>query len=96
MSKEYKKLRGNRILLEMPRQDNSKVIVDENTKEALKKAFAEKMLKAVVYDVGDVSDIIKGDIVLVDPKALSVAPLFAVSPEQEVILISPFDVILIW
>ena len=43
------KLLGNRVLLEMPPQDdNSKLIVDENTKEALQRELLNKMSKLKV------------------------------------------------
>ena len=68
------KLLGNRVLLELPPKEESKLIVDENTKEALQKKLMEKMSKLKVYNVGDtVQTIKKGDIVLVDPEALQKA-----------------------
>ena len=36
-------LLGNRIYLEMPKKEESKIVVDENTKEALQKEFLKKM-----------------------------------------------------
>ena len=37
------KLLGNRIFLEMPKKEESKLIVDENTKEALNKEMLKKL-----------------------------------------------------
>ena len=67
------KLLGNRVLLEMPPQDdNSKLIVDENTKEALQRELLNKMSKLKVLQVGTiVTEIKEGDYVLVDPAALN-------------------------
>ena len=92
------KLLGNRIYLEMPKQEeDSKLIVDENTKEALQKEMLKKMSKLKVHTVGDLVTSIKaGDIILVDPSSLSKAPLINLSNDEEVILVSPFDVIMIW
>ena len=92
------KLLGNRIYVEMPKQnEDSKLIVDENTKEALQKEMLKKMSKLKVHTVGDLVTSIKaGDIILLDPSSLSKAPLINLSNDEEVILVSPFDVIMIW
>lgn len=91
------KLLGNRIFLEMPKKEESKLIVDENTKEALNKEMLKKMSKLTVHSVGDlVTTINPGDVVLVDPQALQKAPLVPLSDNEEVMLISPFDVIMKW
>ena len=92
------KLLGNRIYVEMPKQnEDRKLIVDENTKEALQKEMLKKMSKLKVHTVGDLVTSIKaGDIILVDPGSLSKAPLINLSNDEEVILVSPFDVIMIW
>ena len=93
-------LLGNRIYLEIPKQDEeSKLIVDENTKEALQRELLNKMAKLKVIAVGNIVTEIKvGDVVLVDPAALNKATLVPISDdgEERVILVSPFDVIQIW
>ena len=92
-------LLGNRIYLEMPPQDdNSKIVVDENTKEALQRELLNKMSKLKVLQVGTIVTEIKvGDWVLVNPKALNEATLVPINNEGErAILVSPFDVIQIW
>lgn len=98
MSKKlFKSLLGNRIFLIMPKQEDQKIIVDENTKEALQKEFNKRMQKATVYAVGEtVSNIAVGDVVLVDDKALAQASVIPLDDETKVILVSPFDVIMIW
>ena len=93
------KLLGNRILLELPPQDdNSKLIVDENTKEALQRELLNKMSKLKVLQVGTiVTEIKEGDYVLVDPAALNKATLVPINDQDDrAILVSPFDVIQIW
>lgn len=94
------KLLGNRIYLEMPPQDeNSKLIVDDNTKEALQRELLNKMSKLKVIQVGTiVTEFIKeGDWVLVDPAALNRATLVPINDNDDrVILVSPFDVIHVW
>lgn len=94
---EFKKLLGNRIYVELPKQEESKLIVDENTKEALQKEMLKKMSKLTVYAVGDlVLSLVAGDVILVDPSALSKALIIPLSEEKDVLLISPFDVIHVW
>ena len=92
------KLLGNRIYLEMPKQDEeSKLIVDENTKESLQREMLKTFSKLTVHTVGDtISNIKTGDVVLVDPGVLAKAPLVDLSETEQVLLVSPFDVIMIW
>lgn len=95
--KEFKSLKGNRIFVEIPKKEETKLIVDENTKEALQKELLKKMSKLKVYAVGDiVTDVAKGDTILVDPGRLKDAPLISLGENKDVLLISVFDVILIW
>ena len=91
------RLLGNRIYLEIPKKEESKLIVDENTKEALEKEMLKKMNKLKVHSVGTANmDVKVGDFVLMDPAALSKAPLIPLSEDETVLLVSPFDVIQIW
>ena len=92
------KLLGNRIYLELPKEDvESKLIVDDNTKEALQRELLNKMSKLKVHSVGtSIMDVKVGDWVLVDPAALNKATLVPITDEENVILVSPFDVIMIW
>jgi hypothetical protein len=94
------KLLGNRIYLEMPKKDESKLIVDENTKEALQKELLKKMSKLKVHSVGTAitdPDLVVGCEVMVDPSALRDKTLvIPLSEDEEVLLVSIFDVIYIW
>ena len=91
------KLLGNRIYLEIPKKEESKLIVDENTKEALEKEMYKKMSKLTVHSVGTANmDVKAGDVVLIDPQALQKAPLIPLSDEENVLLVYPFDVIMVW
>ena len=91
-------LLGNRVYLNMPKKEESKLIVDENTKDALKKELLNKMSKLTVYAVGDLVTSIKpGDEVLVDPETLArKATIIPLSEDKEVLLVSPFDIVHIW
>lgn len=92
------KLLGNRIYLEMPiQEEENKIVVDENTKEALQREMLKKFSKLTVHTVGDIVTTIKaGDVVLVDPIVLTKAPLVNLLEDEQVLLVSPFDVIMIW
>ena len=92
------KLLGNRIYLEVPKEaEENKLIVDENTKEALQREMLRKFSKLKVHSVGDIVTNIKpGDVVLADPSKVSQGQLVNLSDDEQVILISPFDVIMIW
>lgn len=94
---EFKKLLGNRIYVELPKKEESKLIVDENTKEALQKEMLKKMSRLKVYAVGDlVTNISVGEEILVDPGSLSKSLVIPISEERDVLLVSPFDVIHVW
>jgi len=94
------KLLGNRIYLEMPKKDESKLIVDENTKEALQKELLKKMSILKVHSVGTAitdPDLVVGCEVMVDPTALRDKTLvIPLSDEEDVLLVSIFDIIYIW
>jgi hypothetical protein len=45
---DFKQLRGNRLLLNLPKKEEGKLIVDENTKEALEKEMMQKLNKLSV------------------------------------------------
>jgi hypothetical protein len=80
-----------------PQDEDSKIVVDENTKEALQRELLNKMSKLKVLQVGTIVTEIKvGDWVLVDPAALNRATLVPLSEDENVIMVSPFDVIMIW
>lgn len=94
------KLLGNRIYLEMPKKDESKLIVDENTKEALQKELLKKMSRLKVHSIGTAitdPDLVIGCEVMVDPSALRDKTLvIPLSDEEDVLLVSIFDIIYIW
>lgn len=95
--KPFKQLLGNRIYLEIPKKEESSIIVDHATKEDLQKEMLKKMSKLKVVAVGDtVTTIKEGDVVLVDPSALSKAMIIPINDETDVLLASVFDVVHIW
>jgi hypothetical protein len=94
------KLLGNRIYLEVPKEEESKLIVDSNTKDALKKEMLKNMNKLKVHSVGTAitdPDLKVGVYVLVDPVALRDKTLVVpISETEDVLLVSIFDIVHIW
>jgi hypothetical protein len=104
MSKKIKFLTGRYLYVELPPKPNSKIIVDENTKEALHKTMLKELRVLTVFAKGElVSDKISiGDKVLVDPSALS-SPSVVIIPlennqgeEKIVALIQDYQIIHVW
>jgi hypothetical protein len=93
----YKSLRGNRILLDFPDLEESNLILDDATKEALKQDQVLKFDRLKVYAVGDtVTDIKPGDEVFMDPISLKHKGIQVIVGGELKIVTSPFDVILVW
>lgn len=96
---EFKKLLGQRVYLEVPKKEDSKLIVDENTKEALNRELLKNMSRLKVYAVGNSIDenlLHPGDEVLVDPNKLKDALLVPLSNDKTVMMITVFDIVHIW
>jgi hypothetical protein len=90
-------LLGFRVFLHLPKKEETKLVVDENTKEALQKEMLVKMSKLKVVQVGlEVTKVKEGDIVLVDPATLSKAMIIPLSPTEDVLLVSYHDIMYIW
>jgi hypothetical protein len=89
------KLLGNRVYLELPKKEEGKLIVDENTKEALEKEMIKKMSSLTVFAVGTAitdEDLVVGAKVFVDPTALSKS-LVIPRGDTNVLLVSIFDIV---
>ncbi len=98
MAKEYKKLLGNRIYLEidMPKYT---VVMDEAIKKKLIADVAKDLNRAKVYDIGTgvVKDTIEvGDEVLVGRDGVIRGDFINLSKKRTVLMVSPFDIIHIW
>lgn len=91
------KLRGNRVYLELPKREESLIQLTPELEEARLKEEMKKYSKLKVYAVGDlINDINVGDVVLVIPDALAKAPIIPLTEEINVILVSTFDVVMVW
>jgi len=97
---DFKQLLGNRVYLEIPKKEDSKIVVDDNTKEALKREMLKKYSKLKVVAIGEGvtnPNLNIGDYVLIEPESLArKAVMVDVSDEQQVALVSYFDIIHIW
>lgn len=90
-------LKGNRIFLNIPKKEETKLIIDHNTKEDLEKEMFAKMKKLVVHSVGgNILDIKPGDIVLVEASGLRKAEIIPLSDAEDVLMINYYDVIGVW
>lgn len=91
------KLRGNRIYLEIPKREESLIELTPELEESRIKEEMKKYSKLKVYALGElVTDINVGDEVLVIPDALVKAPIIPLSDELNVLLVSNFDVVMVW
>ena len=90
---DFKALRGNRILVNRPEKDEIKVILNKEAQEAKDAEDLIKHTRLKVYAVGDlVTDINVGDEILAE---LSKSLVYNIAGKDR-ILISTFDVILVW
>lgn len=94
MEKEFKKLFGNRVYLEMPKEDDKKIILDSTTKKAVEQEFIKKMIRLKIYAVGDsVIGLKEGDEICADMSRSTIIPL---SENRKVIMVSAHDIIHLW
>ena len=94
---DFKSLRGNRILVTRPIREESKVILSSEAKEEADRQYLLEHNRLTVYAVGDlITDIKVGDEILVDLSALTNKAVIYNIGGSERILLSIFDVILVW
>lgn len=95
--KDFKELRGNRILVTRPIREKSKVLMDKATEAALDAEHLQNFNRLEVYAVGNlVTDINVGDEILVDLSLLNNKPVIHIIGGKQRILLSIFDIILVW
>jgi hypothetical protein len=94
---DFKQLRGNRLLLDLPEKEESKFILDKETEEAVDAEYLLKLNRLKVYAVGDlITDIEIGDEVLIDLSTLRGKPVKFSIGGKDRLLVSSFDIILVW
>ena len=90
------KLHGQRVYLNMPQLQESKISIAPELKEELKREMSKKFNKLTVFAVSDaVTNVKVGDSVLVDPQALSRGTIIEIAGEEK-ICISGFDIMHTW
>lgn len=98
MAKEYKKLLGNRVYIEV-NMPTYTIVMDEAIKKKLIEEVAQELNRAKIYDIGTgvTKDTIKiGDEVLVGREGIIRGEFINLSEKRTVLMISPFDIIHIW
>lgn len=96
MAKPFRKLKGNRIYLEVPELKKGKIILtDAALKEMYESIKSKERFK--VYAVGEsVSDIQEGDEIRVDSMGLARSEVVKLSDTLNVLCVSYHDVSHIW
>ena len=97
MNKPFKVLKGNRVFVIAPEIPESNLYLDENVKQVLMEKEIEKLNRMKVYAVGEtILDIKEGDELLIDRGHLAQAPLIDLGNGIKVLLVSYFNVIMVW
>jgi len=96
MSKEYKKLLGNRVYLEID-LPNYSIEMSESAKKDLVREAASKLNRTKVLDIGTtVTNVAIGDEVLVSKEGILRGDIINLSPTKTVALVNPLEIIHIW
>lgn len=93
------KVLGKFVYISLPeKEQESKIIVDNNTKEDLNKALLQKFKKLEVWAVGESANpaIKEGQQVLVDPSAISQAKMVEFDDGSVKALVLDYNIIHIW
>jgi hypothetical protein len=92
----YKKLKGVRILLSLPKRDDKGIILTPELEEQFNREYAMKMDKLEVYAIGDaVTDVQVGDVVYVPVEELKRGTFISIN-EEDKLMVSALSVALIW
>jgi len=90
------KLRGQRILLNLPKPPDSQLFLNEKIKNEMMEAQMKKMVKLEIFDVGElVEDVKKGDMVYIPIKELQQADVVEIGNKPKALL-NALSVAIIW
>jgi thiamine biosynthesis protein ThiC len=90
------KLRGQRILLNLPKPPDTQLFLNEKIKNEMMEQQMKKMVKLEVFDVGElVDDIKKGDVVYIPVKDLQQADVVEIGNKPKA-LVNALSVAIIW
>ena len=96
MKQEFKQLKGMRIMISLPKKEESKIKLDPLTQNEVDREFAFRCERMEVYAVGEnVTDISIGDTVFIPTEELKRGTFIEIGGEQKLI-INSFSVSLIW
>jgi len=96
MEKGFKTLRGVRVMLSIPKKEESVIKLDPETQKELDRKFVETFKSLEVYAVGDAVDFIsKGDRVYVPTEELQRGTFVDINGEQKLI-VNSLSVAIIW
>ena len=96
MEKPFKKLKGNRVYLEMPELKKGKIILTDSALKEMYETIKNKE-RFKVYAVGEsVSDLQEGDEVRVDSRGLMSGEVVKLSEELTVLCVSSHDIAHLW
>lgn len=96
--KIFKKLKGNRVYLQMPEMPNSSILLSEGAQSEVFEAEKAKIQRLKVYAVGELvkpEELQEGDEVFIDPKSLEKAMRITFG-KMDLIMVSIFDIAHVW
>ena len=89
---------GKNVYVNVPHKEETKIIVDENTKETLEKQVLIKLRKLEIWAIGDAANpkLEIGQMVLIDPAAITRAKMVEFDDGVTRALVLDYDIIHIW
>lgn len=95
--KPFKQLRGQRVLLELPKVVAKSIYLDEKTLKSVMEQSVKDMMKLKVYAVGStVSDVKEGDVVKLDNIPMYLHNIIDLGNDLSVIQVNVVDIAIIW
>ena len=92
------KVLGKFVYIDIPEKPETKIQVDENTKEALQKEWIAKLSKLKVWAVGENANpsIKEGDMVLIDPNAINTIKMIPMDDGSTKGMVLDYNIVHIW
>jgi hypothetical protein len=92
------KVLGKFVYIDIPEKQETKIQVDENTKEALQKEWISKLSRLKVWAVGESANpsIKEGDMVLIDPNSINSIKMVPMDDGSVKGLILDYHIVHIW
>ena len=94
--KDFKTLRGRRILIEVPKKKESVITLSEKDKDALMYEEMKAWNRLTIYAVGDkVEDVVPGDVVYIAVSSLEHSEKVDIDGSVKLML-NEMDIAIIW